>query len=283
MSFMPFAVSIGPVLGSLEAQLRDPTRRAAVLTGLRNLPAAPTAADIMGLGVLPDFGLAVPGSEGDPYQDTASHVLIDWFGFTYDGAAWTVGDDHSHWWAEWEGAPLPTFLEGMIAALELSLGLLPGEPIAAARRTLPLSFSWSCPVPRFETHIRWSHDPPGGQFAGFVEVTFITPGVKPERAAMALAPDATLHELPGAAQTDLDGHMIVAPTFETKAEAEFVVTLSPLGEWEVEATLASTGPVPGGPVHRVIIRERDGGAARRSWPAGQWGTQPGEIPGHTEP
>lgn len=103
-------------------------------------------------------------------EDRLKALNKNWFGveqFNSDGSAaapqlpqsatnTTTGD----WW-KWYGDAGEIFRQGVIAALEVSLGLphvAPGESAPSNEqptRLWPIDVTWTCGIPRFEAYVTW--------------------------------------------------------------------------------------------------------------------------------
>ncbi len=109
-------------------------------------------------------------------NEIANHIDTHWFGLPSPPANLPTG-----WWINWSGPAEDIARQGIIRALEVSLGLHPGEALAdctMARSNYPVRFSWICPVPRFEFWIGWRDFSAiyQGDRDGVVNITMATPG-----------------------------------------------------------------------------------------------------------
>lgn len=173
MPSMPYVVTQGDICTALENAYNFGHPKAGLLR---------TAAQTK-LDALVDLrnNVAV-GSCGDILSDEIStHIDEHWFGLPAPEPGSPRFGGPTGWWVNWSGPAEEIAREGIIAALEVSLGLNPGEDLAdaaLAKKNFPMDFSWICPVPRFEIWVGWRSLTPiyGGNRDGVVTVTMATPG-----------------------------------------------------------------------------------------------------------
>jgi len=267
---MPYAVTQGPILTALENAFnaghpdQSGTPRSAKQTRIDTLNDQRAA--IVSGGHLPRVG-----DGGDVLSDLiATHIESHWFGLDAAGNDANGGLGPTGWWVNWRGPAREIARQGMIIALEMSLGLdrdPTNSPITAEEipdsHVYPMDFSWICPVPRFEVWVgsrEWAT-------SRIITVTLATPGYAtgpehPERPPMVgtlgagvTAGDGEI----GPATYEKNDHIVVGAevTAPTVAEVSIIA-----GE---EGTNAATWHVPVGigvvaerPVIHVRVPKADG-------------------------
>ncbi len=129
------------------------------------------------------------GSKLDPFYPKApmnteagrlEHLNLHWFGAKTVAASGAYLTHQDPWNAaspkqtgEWEffhGDVSEIYRQGIITALEVSMGLDPFSPLAGQNptRNLPISVFWICGSDRFETYVSW--------LANAVSLHIVTPG-----------------------------------------------------------------------------------------------------------
>jgi hypothetical protein len=162
---MPYTLTRGPLLTLVENAL-NPTdaagraQRDDVLAALRAgtaLDAVPwvTSADVAAVA-LPQASLDV-------------RLRDDWFGRGDPPTKATTG-----YWVGYQGEVEPVLREGLIRAVEVSLGIANGAPPTEAPRAWPVEVQWKCPNPWFEVWVTWREQGPGPR-DGRVTLLIATP------------------------------------------------------------------------------------------------------------
>ena len=128
-------------------------------------------------------GSAVPLPGGAPL---ITRMEQDWFGsIPTNSGGWADQPPYNHqptgYWVGYYGNVQAVLREGLIRAIEVSLGLTHDEdPPGTTPREWPVEVHWKCPNPYFEVWITWrSHGQ--GPKAGQVNMTICTPPDKNNR------------------------------------------------------------------------------------------------------
>lgn len=151
---MPKHLTKGDYFSVMDLRYNDLRTRVQTLIHLR------TGDPIANIGTADD-----PTVNTRPIAERKRHLNEDWFGAPRPG-----GNGSSGWWRNWRGDAEDTFREGLIRAIEVSLGIehrcnLHPNPRNEAdpelnrlRRLcpLPMDFYWVCGVSRFEVHVSWN-------------------------------------------------------------------------------------------------------------------------------
>lgn len=169
---MPYTLTRGPLLTLIENALNsetaaDKTEREGVLAALRQ--GAPLA-DLVRGTTQPLQGVAVPQAPLDVRLEQ------DWIG---DGANGPPGEPTGYW-VGYQGDVEGVLRQGLIRAIEVSMGLVHGAELDTATRAWPVQLLWKCPNPYFEVWVSWRrHDETerGGQ----VDMLIATPPDKANR------------------------------------------------------------------------------------------------------
>jgi hypothetical protein len=169
---MPYTLTRGPLLTLVENALNpqgpaEEAERDALLVALRQ---GTPIADLVRTTSQPMQGVAIPRAPLDVRLED------DWFG---RGANGPPGEPTGYW-VDYQGDVEGVLREGLIRAIEVSLGLTNGAPPGTATRSWPVQVHWKCPNPYFEVWVSWRrHDqtPRGGQ----VDMLIATPPDKMNR------------------------------------------------------------------------------------------------------
>ncbi len=182
---MPYTLTKGPLLTLLENTL-NPTNPAEVavrntaLAQLRDgtpISAIPWAVSPASAGVTIPQGTLDIRLEQDWFGRTqnASGAWLDQPGFTGQGTGYWVG---------YYGDVEPVLREGVIRAIEASLGIAHGASPDDAPRSWPIEINWKCPNPYFEVWVTWRRhraaDGPNKE-TGHVTMMIATPPDKVNR------------------------------------------------------------------------------------------------------
>ena len=122
--------------------------------------------------LLTDLGTldgSLPGA--NPGENSADHLCMDWLGLEKvpNTNLWTRHEggsptDPTGWWSGWTGNAHEIYRVGLVAMLEISLGLphRDRDPISGThysiddvRRCWPIEQFWTCPAPKFEVCVTW--------------------------------------------------------------------------------------------------------------------------------
>jgi hypothetical protein len=169
---MPYTLTRGPLLTLVENALNP---RTAPETNDRNtlllqLRQGTPLATLVGTTSQPLPGVAIPQAPMDV------RLATDWFGL---GAAAQDGEPTGYW-VDYQGDVEPVLREGLIRAIEVSLGLAHGADPASATRSWPVQVHWKCPNPYFEVWVSWRrHD--AAAAGGQVDMLIATPPDKANR------------------------------------------------------------------------------------------------------
>lgn len=169
---MPYTLTRGPVLTMLENALNPPADlvgiRTAALTALRD--PAQSLGSILGAQAGAVAQLTVPGN-----ATLANRLLADWLGLDDPPGKGTTG-----YWVGYQGDVESILREGMIRAIEVSLGIThDGDPAQFTRRW-PIAVEWKCPNPYFEVWVTWRRHGSAAS-AGQVSALICTPPDKRNR------------------------------------------------------------------------------------------------------
>jgi hypothetical protein len=162
---MPYTLTRGPLLTLLENVL-NPTDEAG--RSVRNeilgaLRAGTHLYDIPWVTSGPGSTVAIPGNGLD------LRLKEDWFGDPPVPGQSTTG-----YWVGYRGDVEPVLREGLIRAIEVSLGIIhDGDPAEAPRSSSwPIDVQWKCPNPYFEVWVTWRQHKDG---RGQVNLLIATP------------------------------------------------------------------------------------------------------------
>jgi hypothetical protein len=143
---MPYTLTRGPLLTLLENALNPKTAeersaRDGVLAALR---AGTPLAQIPWVTSAAVAGVAIPGNGLD------LRLEEDWFGNPPVPGRHTTG-----YWVGYRGDVQEVLREGLIRAIEVSLGLEHDASPSSAQRSWPVDVQWKCPNPWFEVWVTW--------------------------------------------------------------------------------------------------------------------------------
>ncbi len=203
---MPYTLTRGPLLTLLENALNPTTlqrpERDAVLASLRN---GTPLANIPWVTSAAVQGIAIPRAPLD------IRLGEDWLGLNDPPGQGTTG-----YWVGYKGDVDAVLREGIIRAIEVSLGLEHGEMPNAATRFWPVDVQWKCPNPYFEVWVTWrGHQ----QDAGQVTLLIATPPDKVNR----LLTEPRLPPAPPTGVTPVTTPL-VAPTNAGEIQGMWLVT-----------------------------------------------------------
>jgi hypothetical protein len=166
---MPYVMDTGPYLSVLEDRLNNPATRAAILTSLR------TGALVSSIAGLDSRSL------DDDLKTPAQRIAVlnqCWFGMTpRAGGGWDPappGAFPTGFWNGYQGDPHAILRDGLIRAIEVSLGVDHGVDPVHHTREWPIEVSWVCQGPFFQCWVTWMKSPTGGH----VSLTITTPAAK---------------------------------------------------------------------------------------------------------
>jgi hypothetical protein len=161
---MPYTLTRGPLLTLLENALNptsapEQATRDAALIALR---AGDPVAGIPWVTSAAVAGVAIPGNGLD------IRLEQDWFGRPEVPGRITTG-----YWVGYRGDDVEGVLrEGLIRAIEVSLGIPHDGDPASATRSWPVDIQWKCPNPWFEVWVSWRRHP---ENRGQVNILIATP------------------------------------------------------------------------------------------------------------
>lgn len=160
---MPYTLTRGPLLTLLENALNpgstaEEAVRNEVLTMLRG---GTSLAQIPWVTSTPVRNVALPGSTLD------IRLEEDWLGIPPVPGRGTTG-----YWVGYTGDVDGVLREGLIRAIEVSLGLAHDASPAEATRGWPVDVQWKCPNPYFEVWVTWRRHQEG---RGQVNLLIATP------------------------------------------------------------------------------------------------------------
>lgn len=169
---MPYTLTRGPLLTLIENALNsESTADKASRDGLLNdLRAGVSLADLVQGTPQPLQGVTIPQSTLDVRLER------DWIG---DGANGPPGEPTGYW-VGYQGDVEGVLREGLIRAIEVSMGLVHGAELETATRSWPVQLLWKCPNPYFEVWVSWRrHD--DTERGGQVDMLIATPPDKMNR------------------------------------------------------------------------------------------------------
>jgi hypothetical protein len=160
---MPYTLTRGPLLTLLENALNpessaERVARDEVLTMLRG---GTPLAQIPWVTSTPVRNVAIPGTTLD------IRLEEDWLGIPPVPGQGTTG-----YWVGYKGDVDGVLREGLIRAIEVSLGIAHDDSPAEATRDWPVDVQWKCPNPYFEVWVTWRRHPDD---RGQVNVLIATP------------------------------------------------------------------------------------------------------------
>jgi hypothetical protein len=170
---MPYHLEKGPVLTLLETYVNKPEPgKRKVLSTLRQAESSAPASPKWVLDALPDLW-------GDPafikVPGITDHIIEHWFGLEKQGTQWvapspskpTTGE-----WLDYKGDVHTIVRRTLRWALEVSLGLMPGDEGPGRPDPAPIELFWLCGLQWFEG---WVVQRPTGNGGRTVTVIFVTP------------------------------------------------------------------------------------------------------------
>jgi hypothetical protein len=145
-----------------ESKLSDITTRIEMLDGLRTGVGLADLAgfDSTNLGTKPDPATGYGGS-GDRQDKELriKHMNEDWFGMQQNPSKkWRKRSaPRTGFWSDYKGDPESILRDGMTRAIEVSLGIPPGEEpdICCLERRWPIDIYWLCQGPWFQCWVLW--------------------------------------------------------------------------------------------------------------------------------
>jgi hypothetical protein len=165
---MPYTLTRGPLLTLLENALNpktDPERitRNEVLAALR--AGTPLASMPWVAAGGPGQSVAIPGTLDIRLEQ-------DWFGRPEVPGRITTG-----YWVGYRGDVEGVLREGLIRAIEVSLGIAHDGDPAGFTRSWPVDIQWKCPNPWFEVWVTWRRhkEGPNEEDRGQVNMLIATP------------------------------------------------------------------------------------------------------------
>jgi hypothetical protein len=180
---MPYHLEKGGTLRLLEKWLNKPsTNRPALIEMLRTAtaPAAWIEHPLLdGFWGDAAFNIDVPL---DPNGGIArrTEIIRNWFGHEGVPGNWQkVEKPTTGYWIAYNGEVEEIMRRALVWALELSLGVGPGQPVGSKSRSWDIEFYWKCPCPWFEAWVLQrpvEAAKPKGR--GVVSVVFLTPSHK---------------------------------------------------------------------------------------------------------
>jgi hypothetical protein len=276
---MPYYVEKGPMLTLLETYFNRPwPGKHRLLQRLRTAEQSPQSVDWV-TTVLPEVWHDPAMAKAPGAASPAEHVIKHWFGYGQQAGRWVPGGGQSTgFWIGYQGDVNAIVRRGLRWALEVSLGLMPGEEGPGRADPDPIEFVWICNAYWFETWVLQRPTTHGGRL---VSVVFITP---PHTGGLvAKSPIATSAKVmpPGGSNAvpslqdhyELVGGAPVPPATRPRAVdrpyATWVVTHDHhLGPGDPPDNTAPA-PVGGGSVHHVDYRGEGGPViVSPSYPAG---------------
>jgi hypothetical protein len=160
---MPYTLTRGPLLTLLENALnptsaQDRSARDGILAALRG---GTPLSQIPWVTSAPVAAVAIPRTGLD------IRLEEDWFGNPPVPGRHTTG-----YWVGYQGDVEGVLREGLIRAIEVSLGLQHDAEPEGAERSWPVDIQWKCPNPYFEVWVTWREHKDG---RGQVNVLIATP------------------------------------------------------------------------------------------------------------
>jgi hypothetical protein len=170
---MPYHLEKGPVLTLIETYINKPQPgKRQVLSALRQAESSAPASPKWVLDALPTLWsdpafVKVPG--------ITDHIIEHWFGLEKQGTEWvapsppkpTTGE-----WLDYKGDVHTIVRRTLRWALEVSLGLMPGDNGPGRPHPAPIELFWLCGLQWFEG---WVVQRPTGNGGRTVTVIFVTP------------------------------------------------------------------------------------------------------------
>jgi hypothetical protein len=179
---MPYTLTKGTLFKVLEQTLnpQSPAARTVRNNALQDLKDGVRITSIPWVANGPGSAVPVPGGS------LATRMERDWFGSTpTNSGGWADQPAYNHqptgYWVGYYGNVEAVLREGLIRAIEVSLGLTHGQvPPGTTPREWPVEVNWKCPNPYFEVWIGWRKHG-GGPKDGQVNMTICTPPDKNNR------------------------------------------------------------------------------------------------------
>ncbi len=173
---MPYTLTKGPLLTLLENTL-NPTNQTE--TAIRN-DALDALRGGTAITAIPWVSSAPVSAVPLPTQAPLSERLdSDWFG---GGATPIAQGQPTGYWVGYQGDVEGVLREGIIRAMEVSMGINHAGDAGAATRRWPVDIQWKCPNPWFEVWVTWRrHQADSTQ--GQVNMIIATPPDKYNRLA----------------------------------------------------------------------------------------------------
>jgi hypothetical protein len=149
---MPYTLGKGPVFTLLENVLNPTT---ADETTVRNeallaLRSGTPIIDVPWVTSAPVAAVPLPTA-----GTLAQRLERDWFGGATATAVGTGTGQATGYWVGYTGDVESVLREGIIRAMEVSMGLTHGAAPNTATRAWPVQIEWKCPNPYFEIWVTW--------------------------------------------------------------------------------------------------------------------------------
>lgn len=162
---MPYTLTRGPLLTLLENALNPATPNERVIRDntLASLRAGDPLAGIPWVTSAEVTSVAIPRAPLELRLDE------DWLGFSDPPGQGTTG-----YWVGYQGDVDAVLRQGLIRAIEVSLGIPTTGSPASATRAWPVSVQWKCPNPYFEVWVTWRRHTADGR-EGEVTMLIATP------------------------------------------------------------------------------------------------------------
>jgi hypothetical protein len=153
---MPYTLTRGPLFTLLENTLNPTTpQEVAVRDDALLALRGGSAITAIPWVTSPDVAaIALP--QNDPLT---TRIERDWFGKQKNGQNWDPQDaftgQTTGYWVGYYGDIEPVLREGIMRAIEVSLGITRDDHPSQATRQWPVEVNWKCPNPYFEVWVTW--------------------------------------------------------------------------------------------------------------------------------